>query len=76
VQQTGGGRSVVSGQRSLPGRAELRSGRAGQRPGVVVRRPELRAGSVGLFQVVADQLLLLAHALPGHLLQPEGETLV
>ena len=76
VQQTGGGRSIVSHQRPLPGRAKLRSGPAGQRPGMVVRRPELHAESEGLLQVVADQLLLLGHALPGHLLQPEGETLV
>ena len=73
--QGGGARCVVSGQRPLPGCTELLGGRVGERPGVIVRGLELGAESVGLFQVVAKQFLLLS-AFPGLLLQPAGEALV
>jgi hypothetical protein len=68
--------SPSASARRPAGLGEPRRGRAGEHPPAGVHRPELAPQAVGLFQVVGEQLRVLAQPLAGGPLQPAGEALV
>ena len=72
------GRGVdVGAPRSPPsGRRETLGGTFTERAGLVVDRAELGAVAVALLEVVAEDLLVLGHAVAGDALEPVGELLV
>ncbi len=67
---------VAAVVRAAAGRAEVAACARGERAGVVVDRAELGAVAVGLLEVVAEDLLVLADALAGEPFEPVGEVLV
>ena len=75
-EQVGGGADVAAVVRAAAGGAEVAGRARGERAGVVVERAELGAVAVGLLEVVAEDLLVLADALAGEPLEPVGEALV
>ena len=54
----------------------MAAGALAERAGLVVDRAELGAVAVGLLEVVAEDLLVLGHAVAGRALEPVGELLV
>ena len=76
--QIRGGAHVAAPERAPPGRREMRRRALAETPSMVIERRELLEIVRGLLEVIADNLLVLALALPIsiHSLRPVGEALV
>ncbi len=68
------GRKVIALESASGSRGQMGRGAAAERDTVVVERTELPAVLVGLLEVVADDLFVLAHQLADLVGQPVGET--
>ena len=69
---------VLASERAPPRDGEERTRLTGERERMLVRRDELGAVAMGLFEVVGEDLVVLAEApsFAGLLLEPAGEALV
>ena len=73
LEEVGGGTLVTARERPPPCRGEPRRRSHGK---LSIGPAELDAISVGLFEVVADDLLVLGESVADTLLDPDGQALV
>ncbi len=69
-------RQINAGESAFAGTSKKKAGAAAKLLRSVVEGAELRAVTVGLFEVVAEDLLVLSRVLADLLLEPVGEPLV
>ena len=75
-QQAHRGGGVATGERATAGRAEMLGRPRGERSSVVRHRPKLLTQPERLLEVVAEDLVVLGHAVAGARLEPVGVALM